>query len=524
MAKSERGGEPKASPAKSQATELASDERGRLAAIFNAGRYLELEGRARELLLQRPGDGQIWQVLGLSLWMQGKDALYALDRAAQLLPDNAEAHGNLGTALRARRRLADAVKCYRRALEIQPDFAEARNNLGCALRDLGQLDEAEAGYRRALEIQPHFAVFHYNLGDVLLALGRPDEAVASFRRALKLNPQLAEAHNMLAMALLLRGEFESGWPEYEWRLTAKGGSGTNEPRHFRQPRWLGGETLAGKTILVYSEQGLGDTLQFCRYLKHVAALGARVVFEVPKELAPLLSSLEGVAQIVVQGDVPPEFDTHCPLLSLPLAFKTTLQTIPASVPYIASNPEKVRYWRDKLGDSPKLRVGLVWSGGFRPNQPDVWAVNERRNIPLSKFSVLRHSNIDFYSLQKGQPAESELAKLIADGWSGPHIWDFTPQLKDFSDTAALIENLDLVISVDTSTAHLAAALGKRVWLLNRFDTCWRWLLRRTDSPWYPTVTLYRQARRGDWDGVIERVSTDLAQLLPISQRTGARLD
>ena len=197
------------------------------------------------------------------------------------------------------------------------------------------------------------------------------------------------------------------------------------------------------------------------------------------------------------------------MLSLPLAFGTTLETIPANIPYLKANAEKSLFWQEKLGEKTKPRVGLVWSGGFRPNQPEVWSVNRRRNIPLAKLAALKNSDIEFYSLQKGQPAESELAELMRDNWDGPPIIDFTNLLNDFSDTAALVKNLDLVIAVDTSIAHLAGALGKPVWMLNRFDTCWRWLLDRTDSPWYPTARLYRQEKAGDWDTVVQRVKTDL---------------
>jgi hypothetical protein len=226
-------------------------------------------------------------------------------------------------------------------------------------------------------------------------------------------------------------------------------------------------------------------------------------------LRRLLASLEGVAQWVVQGEALPPFDCHCPLMSLPLAFNTTLESIPCKNPYLSAGHERLEYWRDKLCERTKPRVGLVWSGGFRPNQPELWSVNDRRNIPLRGLAALRHSDIEFYSLQKGQPAEGELTALLQEGWDGPPLNDFTHELQDFEDTAALIEQLDLVISVDTSSAHLAGALGKPVWILNRFDTCWRWLAQRTDSPWYPTVRLYRQERRGDWDGVVQKMRHDL---------------
>jgi hypothetical protein len=220
-----------------------------------------------------------------------------------------------------------------------------------------------------------------------------------------------------------------------------------------------------------------------------------------------------VSQLLATGEPPPQADYVCPLMSLPFLFNTTLATVPARVPYVKGAFDKVSRWRELLGDSGKLRVGLVWSGGFRPGQREVWAVNHRRNIPLMQLARLDHPDIEFVSLQKGQPAESELADLNTKNRRGPRIADYANRLHDFSDTAALIENLDLVISVDTSTAHLAGALAKPVWMLNRFDTCWRWLLDRQDSPWYPTMRIYRQPRPGDWESVIERILTDLTDFV-----------
>jgi hypothetical protein len=339
-----------------------------------------------------------------------------------------------------------------------------------------------------------------------------DEALTGYDRAIAIKPDFAAAYNNRAYTRLLSGDFENGWLDHEWRWRNELGASAKDKRHFAQPLWLGNYSLRGKTILLHSEQGFGDSLQFCRYVDEVADLGATVVLEVPKPLASLLASLDGASQIVVQGDALPAFDCYCPLLSLPLAFKTTLSTVPAHIPYLKSRPEKLLFWKEKLGSKRGPRVGLVWSGGFRPNLPAFWPGNSRRNIPLAKLAPLKHPDMEFYSLQKGQPAESELAELVSRGWDGPELIDFSSSLNDFADTAALIENMDLVISVDTATAHLAGALGKPVWILNRFDTCWRWLLDRTDSPWYPTARLYRQPRSGDWDSVVERVRADFKQL------------
>jgi hypothetical protein len=237
-----------------------------------------------------------------------------------------------------------------------------------------------------------------------------------------------------------------------------------------------------------------------------------VIIEVPEALATLAHSLDGVAGVVVQGQPPPPFDWYCPLLSLPLALRTTLADVPARVPYLCPGDQRRRRWSEKLGPRERLRVGLVWSGAFRAGRPELWSANSRRNVPLTKFAPLGDADVEYYSLQKGAQAAAELAQLAGQGWHGPAMRDFTDELHDFADTAALIEQLDLVISVDTSIAHLAGALGKPVWILNRLDTCWRWMLDRDDSPWYPTARLYRQRRAGDWDDVLHRVRADL-QLL-----------
>jgi hypothetical protein len=273
--------------------------------------------------------------------------------------------------------------------------------------------------------------------------------------------------------------------------------------------WLGDESLASKTILLYAEQGLGDTIQFCRYARSVADLGARVVMLVPGPLLGLLATLDGVAQLVKVGDPLPPFDFQCPLMSLPLAFRTELATIPAPHSYLRPDSGRTRRWKERLGERLKPRVGLVWSGGFRPDQPELAEINARRNMDASLLAGLKDERIEFYSLQKGEPAASDLARLQAAHWGGPDIIDWTSELHDFSDTAALAANLDLVISVDTSMAHLAGALGRPVWILNRFDSCWRWLPGRVESPWYPTARIYTQQRSGDWAGVIEKVKADL---------------
>ena len=266
-------------------------------------------------------------------------------------------------------------------------------------------------------------------------------------------------------------------------------------------------------MFLYGEQGWGDYIHFCRYVKLLSDKGAKVVLEAPKPLFQLLKSLRGVSELIEVNQSVPPFDSHCPLMSLPRVFKTTLDNVPNEVPYLFAEPEKVQAWATKLGAKSKLRIGLVWSGGFLPNQPETRSTKERRNIPLARFSPFKNLDATFYSLQKGDEAGTEFKDLLSGGWNGPAIIDWTDEIHDFSDTAALIQNLDLVISVDTSTAHLAGAMAKPVWLLNRFDIEWRWL---PNSPWYPTARLFRQQAPGDWVGVIDRLTPELEKLVRVA--------
>jgi len=436
-----------------------------------------------------------------------EEAIASCDQAIALRSNYPEAHNNRGNALNALARHTDAVASYDKAIGFAPKYAEAYNNRGNALYHLGRAEEAAASYELAIAIRPDYAEAYNNRGNALTSLQRCEPALASYDQAIALKSDYADALFNKSVLLLLMGRLAEGWRLYEWR---KKKAHPIAARDYAQPLWLGETNVAGKTILLTEEQGLGDTIQFCRYAPLVAQRSARVILEVPPQLTRLAASLAGVAQIIQSGSPLPAFDCHCPLLSLPLAFKTELATIPATIPYLKADPDQSMAWKDRLGAKTKPRVGLVWSGGIRANQPV--SVNQRRNIPLAKFAALKHAGIDFYSLQKGEPGESELAELKGSQWSGPDILDFTAMLKDFADTAAFIDNLDLVVTVDTAAAHLAGALGKPVWILNRFDTDWRWLLDRADSHWYPTARLFRQEKPGDWDSVIQRIKAELERL------------
>jgi tetratricopeptide (TPR) repeat protein len=497
------------------------------AAHYNRGNALKelrrwedaLAGYDRALSLN-PAHPQAHSNRGIVLAELGRleASVAGFDAAIALRADFAQAHYNRANVLCAQRQWGAALQGFDRAIALERNYAEAHSNRGFVLHELRRLDESLESCNRAIELKPDYVEAYCNRGSVLVALRRVAEALSSYDRALDINPDHAQAHVNRALALLLAGDFERGWAENEWRWKDRSGWVIREKRNFRQPQWLGTVSPAGKTILLQSEQGYGDTLQFCRFAPILANLGARVILEVPRALETLLESLNGVAHLVVQGESLPHFDMFCPLLSLPLALKTTLSNIPAEVPYLAVGEDRRRVWRDKLGQRRRLRIGLSWSGGFRAARPELWSVNERRNIPLAKFAVLENLEADFYSVQKGEPAESELATLLASGWDGPDIANFAGEVGDFADSAALIEQLDLVISVDTAMAHLAGALGKPVWILNRFDACWRWLLNRDDSPWYPTARLYRQEQPGDWDSVLRTVARDLTRWLSENSR------
>ena len=440
---------------------------------------------------------------------QFETAIENYDKSLVINPGFIDAYVNKGVALKELRHFESAIQSQDKALAIDKECAQAYSNRGNVLKELNRLEEAVADYERAISFKADYAEAYCNLAVTLDRLMLTEEAIANYEKAISFKADYVQAHWNKAIALLLLGIFQQGWKSYEWRWLTE--NTAKSKKDFSKPIWLGDNDITNKTILIHAEQGLGDTLQFIRYVPMVAALGATVMVEVQAPLLSLFENMQGISVLLKKGDPLPPFDMHCPMMSLPLAFKTALDNIPACPQFVI--PEaKIQFWSDKLGLKTKLRVGLVWNGGFRPDQPEIWDVNERRNLPLQHLKALVGIDVEFISLQKGEPAESEFRQSVAVGWDGPLIHDHVHELKDFSDTAALVMNLDLVIAVDTSTAHLAASLGKPVWLLNRYDTCWRWLLEREDSPWYPSVKIYRQASWGDWDGVMQRVREDLLEL------------
>ena len=450
---------------------------------------------------------------GLSLLEENQfsAALEHFDKALTIEPKSFEGHHNKGMALEKMGRLQEALSHYQQAIEYCPESSRTFNNLGNAYRELDLLDEAIISFERAIELDPNYAEAFSNLGWTLFRLQEYQQSKEYFKKAIKINPSLSPAVFNLSLCQLTLGEFEEGWINYEERMKQPLYQKKIDP--LNKPQWDGSQELDGKAIYIHAEQGLGDTIQFCRYIKLLAARGAKVLFEPQVQLKRLLKNIDGVSQLLESGQVIPPYDYHCPLMSLPLAFKTNQDTIPNDVPYIFSEESKKIYWKEKLAAISGLKVGLVWSGGFRPNNPELWGVNQRRNMSFELISQLNTEGIEFFSLQKGEGAEAELKKYKDKLWQSDNLHNFADELHDFSDTAALIEQLDLVISVDTSTAHLAGAMGKPVWILNRFDGCWRWLSNGDESEWYPTAKLYRQKKNGRWDEVIEKIKNDLKYAL-----------
>ncbi len=396
-----------------------------------------------------------------------------------------DALNNRANALLRLERFAEALASYERAAALGSETAETLQNRGNALHELGRHAEALALYDKSLALDPDRAATRNNRGAALQALERYDEALASYAKALALAPGYAEAHYNDALCRILVGDYGRGWEELEWRWQTPALAPYH--RRFPQPLWQGDEEVSGKTLLLHAEFGFGDTLQFCRYAGALAERGARVVMEAPAPLAPLLTSLRGVAAVVVAGEPLPPFDLHCPVMSLPHAFRTTLATIPAVVPYVAPPPERLVRWAARLGPRNAPRIGLAWAGN--PAQ----ANDRNRSLRFEQVRPLLIPGVRWVSLQKDVRARDRTALAAA-----PEFARFEDELSDFADTAALIAQLDLVVTVDTSVAHLVGALGKPAWVMLSKPTDWHYPLAGDASPWYPTMRLFRQPRPGDW--------------------------
>ena len=462
-----------------------------------------------------------------------EEAVESYETAIALKADYATAYSNRGNALQSLKRFENAIESYGEAIILRPDYGDAYNNCGVALKSLGRFDEALQNFETAIALLPARAGLHNNRGNALLGLKRFEEAIESYDTAIALSPHYPDAYDNRGVALkelkrfdeamesfgkalalkqdhheaiynralvhLLMGRYEIGWRDYEARKSARASAGN---RNWGKPLWLGETDISGKTILVDWEQGFGDVIQMCRYISLLKTAGARVLFLPQKKLQTLMRGLNADVCIMDHNTVIPQFiDLHCPIMSLPLAFKTDIRSIP-SASYITADEEKVTAWKHRLGRKTKPRVGVVWRGNVLPDKG--------RSIALERFQRLFNTCLEFISLQK-EVTDAERVRLDDAG-----VLHVGHAFADFSDTAALCVLMDLVISIDTSVAHLAGALGVPVWVLLSWVPDWRWLLDRDDSPWYPSMRLFRQTAREDWNGVLERVELELNELnLPV---------
>jgi hypothetical protein len=474
--------------------------------IENEGSRLRLAGRLNEAaavyqsaLQQFPGNVLLLNGLGLVLLDAGSgtEACEVFSTAIQHAPQTGVLHFNFGNALRMTGDIGGALVHYEQARVLGLERTEVYNNVGISLQSSDRWEEARSAFVEALRRDPQYLPALVNLGHTLIELGRPEEAVPVLRAAVGLQPAYADAHWLLSHALLVTGQWPEGWHEYEWRWhrmkSAPYHRGTSESR------WKG-EDIAGKRILLYAEQGMGDAVQFVRYVPLVQATGAMVAIECHAELVPLFSTLDGVSEVYARGELNSPFDVACPLLSLPSMFGTTVDTLPSHVPYLRPDPARASVWRKRLELlAGRKRVGLVWAGN--PAHTN----DRKRSIPPDELAVLAGvPGMQFISLQKGASDETKEAV----GRVLP-ILDWADGLQDFADTAALISELDLVITIDTAVAHVAGALNRPVWMMVPYTPDWRWFLGRTDSPWYPSLRIFRQPVRGAWQEVVKALCVDL---------------
>ncbi len=479
-------------------------------AYHNLGNVLadlgRLEGAIRcfqKAVQINPSNAVHYKCLGNALREKGEldESLELLQQALDRFPDDPETFYSLGAVLKTKGRLDEAVVCYEKAIRLNPGLPQTYYNLGNLFKAKRLFEAAKEQFQKALQLDPRFAEAYNNLGATLKETGAINDALVMYRKALEINPNFPEARWNMGLTFLLSGKLIEGWEGYEYRWEKP--DYIKYKRQFLKPMWQG-EKLSGKRILLHAEQGYGDTLQVIRYVPLLVSENVEVFVECPRDLKSLISRSNGISRVIARGEPLPEFDIHCPLMTLPKIFGTTLESIPQTIPYLSVDKDLVRAWQLRLNsEAKKWKVGLVWAGN--PEH-----LNDRnRSCSLEILSpLLQIKNVQFFSLQKGRGSEKDDRSSRDLG-----LFDLTAYIRDFSDTAALIKNLDLVVSVDTAVAHLAGAIGKRVWTLLPYNPDWRWLLERKDSPWYPTMCLYRQSTPGDWMGVIQRVKEDLSVLV-----------
>jgi tetratricopeptide (TPR) repeat protein len=482
-------------------------------ALAQAGRAAEAVERLREAITLHPDYAEAWYNLAAVLKELGRadESFDALRRAVELRPTYGEALNNLGLALSERGQPDEAIPVLQQAVRLRPNAPEGHNNLGLALAEVGRFSEAEVCYGEALRLDPSYADAHVNLGNALKEQSRTDEALGCYQLALWLKPDLNSARYNRSLTLLQAGRWSEGWAEYEYRWRR----GSMPQRHTGRPRW-DGSALDGRTILLWCEQGLGDAIQFVRYAALVKDKGGGVVLECPRQLTALLATCPGIDGVVAEGEPLPLFDVQAPLLSLPGLFGTTLESVPAAVPYLAAEPERVATWRSRLESIGGFRIGVCWQGN-RFLRGD-----RHRSFPLACLEPLAAvPGVRLVSLQKGPGADQLKTARFAVADLGE---DLDPPPGGFRDTAAVLKWLDLVVSCDSAVAHLAGALGVPVWIALSTMLDWRWLRGRADTPWYPSARLFRQERLGDWSSVFSRMTGELGTLVESRGRAALRIE
>jgi len=475
----------------------------RAISLHQSGQILDAMAIYRQLIKLFPRDAFLLFLLGTAEGQKGNalESMKLFDQSLEISPNDPNTYYNRGKALKELNRLDEALRSFDVAIQLKPDHIEAHNNRGVVLSELKQTDDALQSYDRAIQLKPDYAEAYSNRGGLLLDLKRFDEALLSYNRAISIRPDWTETYILKAELLLLMGDYLQGWSLYElrWKTAFRAGI---KPLPIKCALWLGERSLVDKTILIHPEVGYGDFIMFVRYVHQLQRLGAKVVIYAPSALVSLFDASMDDVSVVEMGRPIPHIDFHCPIMSLPHAFRTTLESIPSEIPYLRVPAAKLEYWSKKIGKPQRLRIGLMWSG--QPNRNIDNNPLRTRSIPLAFLDPLLDLPIDFHALQKDilHPDLLGLSRIS-------NITIYDNELSDFSDTAALIQEMDLVISIDTSVAHLAGALGKPLWVLLPYASDYRWGFKGSQTPWYPAATLFRQTSIEDWGSVINEVREKL---------------
>jgi hypothetical protein len=477
---------------------------------YNTGLALQCLGRLNEALAnyfsaikleQNYLEAYVNSGVALKELRRFEEALVIINQALKLNAEDYQIHSNRGAVLKELKRFEEALVSLDQALKLNAEDYQIHSNRGVVLKELKRFEEALVSFENAISLNPNHAESFFGKATVYYDLKCYGKALNAYNKAIKIKADYQEAISNRATLHLIKGNYPEGWLDWEKRKFLN-------PHENVAKKWSGEIVAPGKVILLFAEQGFGDTIQFCRYIEKVEKIGFKVILDVPASLKEILKTLK--TKFIFIDENKYSIDYISSILSLPLIFKTNINTIPANIPYLYSDNNKKLIWKKRLESDKNLNIGLVWAGGFRKNQPETWEAYEKKSIPMHLLEpITQISNVNIYSLQKGDPAESELINLNSNDWRFK-IRNLTSEIIDFSDTAAFIDNLDLIISVCTSSAHLAAAMGKKTWILLDYYSCWRWFDDgRTDSPWYPSVRLFKQPKPNDWESTIAEVCEEL---------------